>query len=585
MSVRRLVAALAVALSTMSLVPVASIPALGAGPTINGGGSSFAALEFQQWQAEVARNPYNLTVNYVAQGSTFGRTQYISGNFDFAASDIPFLTSEVATVNRTNRKDYVYVPVSAGGLGFMYNIVDRNGRRVTELRLTRRAVCRIFTEPDIRWTDPEIQNANPTIPLPDEFVRPIVRQDGSGTSYVFSEFCIDAAPDVWQAFIAYTQQVRVETTPDFQAGLPTSNWPLNIGKAGSAVAADGVAAVVADPNNGANAITYNEAGFALVRGFPNAYVQNTAGNWLLPTEDNVSVALAYATPTTDANGRTGTFKLEYSAPDPNAYFPSTYSYVIAQTTGFDPAKGEVLARFLCYAITRGQREDLTKSLGYARLSEALVNIGRDSIARIPGAPPWDQCRVQGQAPPPTPTTSPTASTVASGASGGGDAGGGGSAVGGGSSGGGAPSSGGTGTGSASVGGSSGSAGGGSVSASGGAGGTPTGAGTATGGAVVAGAPTALCQDPLTGDPVNDAALCASFGEAGAVAGGAGGSDGAVSGGGVGAAAPAAIPAINPTVADADGGPTGNEITWVLIQGASVCAVGAALAGVRRRVGW
>jgi hypothetical protein len=343
--------------------------------------------------------------------------------------------------------------------------------------------------------------------------------------------------------------------------------------------------VVADPNNGANAITYNEAGFALVRGLPNAYVQNTAGSWLLPTEDNVSVALAYAAPTTDANGRAGTFKLEYSAPDPNAYFPSTYSYVIAQTTGFDPAKGEVLARFLCYAITRGQREDLTKSLGYARLSEALVNIGRDSIARIPGAPPWDQCRVQGQAPPPTPTTSPAASTVATGATGGGD---GGSVVGGGSGGGstgggGSPSAGGTGAGSASAGGSTGSAGGGSVTASGGAGGTPTGAGTATsGGAAIPGAPAALCQDPLTGDPVNDAALCASFGEAGAIVGGAGGTDGAVSGGGV-VAAPAAIPAINPTVADADGGPTGNEITWVLIQGASVCAVGAALAGVRRRV--
>ena len=154
--------------------------AYAAGPSINGGGSSFAKLEIDQWRAEVARKPYELKVNYVAQGSTFGREQYLQGNLEFAASDIPFTANELQRLESTSRKDFRYVPVSAGGLGFMYNLIDTSGNQVTNLNLTRNAVCRMFTEVDMLWNDPEIQAANPSLALPAEYVRPIVRADGSG---------------------------------------------------------------------------------------------------------------------------------------------------------------------------------------------------------------------------------------------------------------------------------------------------------------------------------------------------------------------------------------------------------------------
>ena len=128
-----------------------------------------------------------------------------------------------------------------------------------------------------------------------------------------------------------------------------------------------------------------------------ASLQNFAGVYTQPDETNVTVALAYATGRGD-----GTFALNFKGPDPRAYFPSTYSYVLAQTTGFDPGKGATLARFLCYAVSKGQTDAVP--LKYARLSSEIVDIAIDAIVRIPGAPSKAACPVAGAPPPPPPIT-------------------------------------------------------------------------------------------------------------------------------------------------------------------------------------
>jgi len=375
----------AAALGPLSFAPT---PAAAVGPTVSGVGSSFAGVAMAQWRAEVAKAPYKLSINYSAQGSSAGRLAFINNTHDFGASDIPFTAQELSQVTRA----FAYVPVSAGGLGFMYNLKDTAGSNVTNLNLTRRAACRIFTEPGILWNDPEIAAVNPTLALPDRQILPIVRSDGSGTSYVFSEYCLTVAPDIWGVFVA-----RLQNDPNadeaFKAGLPTSVWPAT-GSSQAAARADGVSAAVADPA-GLYSITYSEAGYADIRGFPNANIQNAANEFVQPTSTAVSLALAAATARPN-----GTILLDYDLPDAAAYFPATYSYVIAPTTGFDPAKGSVLAKFLCYSVTRGQRAELMTALQYAPLSASLVEIARNAIAQIPGAPPWDQCAVGDPVPPP-----------------------------------------------------------------------------------------------------------------------------------------------------------------------------------------
>jgi ABC-type phosphate transport system substrate-binding protein len=546
---RNALVALGVTVATVPLVPR---PAAADGPTIIGAGSSFMKLEMDQWRAEVARQPYGLKINYAAQGSSFGREQYRGGNIDFAGSDIPFLQAELAGTWPRGPQDFVYVPVSAGGLGFMYNITDQSGQRVTSLKLTRAAVCTIFTTPGgLFWDDPMFATVNPGVELPHEPVVPIVRSDGSGTSYVFSEYCKTAEPNIWQAFRAFLGTTgQLGDDQELSADRPTSTWPVVNGML-AAISADGVAASVADPTSGEGRITYNEAGFAKVRGFPNAFVQNSADQYLQPDEPNVNAALSHATGRPD-----GTFQLDYTTPDPTAYFPSTYSYVIAQTTGFPPDKGAVLARFLCYAVTKGQRSDLVVALAYARLSQQLVDIARDSIAKIPGAPPWDQCAV-----PDATSTPPTTVVVVIG----GGAGGGGGTGGGGSSGG----SGGTG-------GSGGGSGGGT--ASGGTGGPTTARGSAT---TVAGATTttvpcttttttALCDSTTVGTavaPSGTPVAAASPGITAAPAGGASGSETATT-----------------VAANAESSAPGNQqVAWVLLQGGGICAAGTLFAGLRRRL--
>jgi phosphate transport system substrate-binding protein len=394
----------------VSLLAAAWICALGAtpasaSPALLGGGSGFAALEIDQWRADVARAPFNLTINYQAQGSSFGRAQFTQGTFDYGASDIQYMQQELPQLSagrcsgRPLAQCFVYVPVSAGGLALMYNLHDGTGRQVTDLELTRSAACKIFTGAITKWNNPEIVRNNPRLAGVPNDIRPVVRADGAGESFVFSEFCKAVVPAVWNAFVAQqrTTQNNSNNSLEFQAGEPTSLWPAQDWGANPVAVpfADGTANYVSDPTSGDGSITYVAAGYAKVRDFPTASVQNAAGAFTQPDEENVTVALAYASPLGN-----GTFKLAFNGPDARAYFPSTYSYILAQTTGYDAAKGAVLSRFLCYAVSKGQAN--APALRYARLSSELENIAIDAIARIPGAPSKASCPVAGAPPPPPP---------------------------------------------------------------------------------------------------------------------------------------------------------------------------------------
>jgi ABC-type phosphate transport system substrate-binding protein len=360
--------------------------------TIEGAGSSFPQLEIEQWRSDVSKKPYNINVNYVSSGSTFGRTQYIQGGVDFGVSDIAFQPDEIG---QAANRPYTYVTISAGGVGFMYNLRDATGKRIgfpasnggtgTDLKLTPRTVCRLFSEPNMMWNDAELQADNPDIQLPAERVQPVFRADGSGTGFVVQEYCIATAKDVWDAFVQYVANTPVLRTgvegDPFLAGKPSSKWPVFAGQ--SAFASDGVANVVATDTSGKNGITYVEAGFAEVRGFPNALVKNAAGIFHYPESVNVNRALTHAKRNDDA-----TVTLDYVTPDPDAYFPSSYSYAIVPTSGISTEKGAALASFLNYAVTIGQEKaDL---LGYAPLSLEIVDISLNEIVKIPGAPPKPQ---------------------------------------------------------------------------------------------------------------------------------------------------------------------------------------------------
>ncbi|MFZ4432747.1 MAG: substrate-binding domain-containing protein [Microthrixaceae bacterium] len=414
------------AVGVLAAVTVVQPPAADAqGPIVTGGGSSFVSLLVSQWRADVAKPPYNLKINYTSAGSGFGRDKFISGALDFGQSDIQFLPEEIDRLNGTNRKGFVYVPVAAGAVAFMFNVKGTNGKRITDLKLTPDAACKIFTAPNIKWNDPSIASTNPGVGLPDRRIRPVVRSDRSGTSYVLSEFCIQRAGAAWNAFKAYVGQKTCGQDQYLAAGQPVSQWPVcPDSSVSSAFASDGIANVVGNDSTGQDTITYIETGYTKVKGLPAATVQNAVGVFTPPLPANSTIALGFAKPRPN-----GTFELAYDGRDPRAYFPSTYSYAIAQTAGFDPAKGKTFAEYLYYAVCKGQER--AEPLLYSRLSSVLVDLALNAASQIPGAPARpSNCA----APPP-----PKLELAAPGAAGGGAAGGaaGGGAAGGGAAGGGA----------------------------------------------------------------------------------------------------------------------------------------------------
>jgi phosphate transport system substrate-binding protein len=355
-------------------------------PTVSGAGSTWVAIALDQWRADIAHQ--GLLINYQANGSSAGRSLYITDGVDFAASEIPFQPDELNELtNSSSPRHWQYMPDVAGGTSLMYNLHTPTGNRITSLRLNADAAAKIFTGKITTWGDPEIAALNPGLQIRSSDMRviPVIRSDGSGTSAQFSLYLADQAPAVWNPFAATNG-----------CPAPCSVWPYIAG----AVAANGSDSVANDVANDAifsGAIGYVEAGYAFGRGFPVASLHNASGNYTQPTSQNVATALTHATLYADL---TQNLVGVYRAPESNAYAMSSYSYMIlpcvvpstqvstCSTTppqNFDASKGFVLGTWILYIACAGQRE--AAPLGYSPLPPNLVQADFNAVSRLPGHPP------------------------------------------------------------------------------------------------------------------------------------------------------------------------------------------------------
>jgi phosphate transport system substrate-binding protein len=363
---RALTASIAFTLAFATVLSLTAVRVLANGPTVTGAGSTWVAIALDQWRADIAQQGYS--INFQSVGSSAGREFFIIKQVDFAASEIPFQPDELPALIAAHRS-YQYVPDVAGGTSLMYNLHTPAGTRITTLRLDALTAAKIFTGALTSWQDPEIKALNPSMQIAETHITPVIRSDGSGTSAQFSLYLANQAPAVWNAFVA------AQGCP-----APCSLWPPFNGSQ-QQNGSDGVANYVANNAVGTGAIGYVESGYALGRGFPVAYLKNHSGNFTTPTSNNVATALKHAVlyPNNTQN-----LIGVYNAPDPTAYPMSSYSYLITQTTGFDPAKGFVLGTWMLYIACAGQRE--ASPLGYSPLPPNLVADLFAAVRRIPGAP-------------------------------------------------------------------------------------------------------------------------------------------------------------------------------------------------------
>ncbi len=350
-----------------------AVPASAAATPIIGEGSSFAGPEVSQWVADVGQSPYNLPVSYTSSSSGDGRFAFANQTVDFGVTDIPYQPFPFDTKSPTF--PFAYVPVTAGGLAFMYHVSG-----LSNLQLSSYSACAVMTGGVAFWDDPIIKADNPGVSLPHVAVHPVTRSDLAGTNFVLQEYCIHEQPALWAAFVGSSAIRGLQgQVSDLSATAPRSDWPLfpsAIPVSGSTTAAQ----TVADPNNNGY-ITAVETAYAIEDHTPVASMKNASGVYTQPGAVNVASALAYATQQPD-----GVHVLNFDGKGPKVYNPSTYSYLITPTTGWNSSKGATLSAFANYALTLGQEK--APKIGYASLGLSLEQFGVNTIsAGVPGAVP------------------------------------------------------------------------------------------------------------------------------------------------------------------------------------------------------
>ena len=378
---RRLVVPFAAAVLAALILgsgPMASVDAQESYQRISGEGSSWAANAIDAMRVNVRQ--FGITVDFNPSGSSAGRKNYLNGTVDFAASDIPFQfePEDGSAPENPAPNSYVYIPVTAGGTAFMYNL-KINGQQVTNLRLSGENISKIFTGVIKLWNDPAIVADNPGLTLPARAVVPVVRSDGSGASAQFTLWMIARHKPIWDAFCQASGRAPKCGSTSF---YPTP--PGGIAQSGDLGVTGYVSQGFAE-----GAIGYVNYSYALGVQFPVVKVLNAGGYYTEPTPENVAVSLLQAKINNDesnpATYLTQDLSGVYTNTDPRSYELSSYSYFILPTKvggQFNEAKGRTLGAFAYYAMCQAQQQ--SASLGYSPLPINLVTASFDQIAKIPG---------------------------------------------------------------------------------------------------------------------------------------------------------------------------------------------------------
>src|SRR5215469_14430500 len=378
MRVRRLTASAVVAVAALasSMLP-ADQPALAATYVpISGAGSTWSYNAINDWITNVSQ--FGMKVNYQPVGSTAGRQEFKDGTVDWGASEIPYGVHDGNNFDPPPNRGYAYMPDTAGGTTFMYNLKIGN-TRVTNLRLSGKAIAGIFTGTITHWNDPIIAADNPGLTLPAIQIVPVVRSDGSGATAEFTQWMLATQSSAWQAYCA-----KVGRNPCTQ----TSAYPVLPGSAMVGQPGDlGVSGYVSQ-QQADGAIGYVEYSYALETGFPVAKVLNAAGYYTEPTAGHVAVSLLKAQINSDKSSAlylTQDLSQVYTDTDPRTYELSSYSYMILPTDLTNPMttnKGFTLGAFGAYLLCQGQVP--LDALGYSSLPINLVEAGFQQLQKIPG---------------------------------------------------------------------------------------------------------------------------------------------------------------------------------------------------------
>lgn len=315
----------------------------GAQQQVTGAGATFPAPAYAKW-AEAFSKLNQTQVNYQSIGSSGGIRQIDGKTVDFGATDAPLKDEELA------RKGQVQFPTLIGGVVPVANI---RGVGPGQLRLTGAVLADIYLGKISRWSDPAIRALNPQLSLPDAVITPVFRTDGSGTTFIFTNYLSKTSAD-WKSKVG-------EST--------TIGWPTGSGGRGNV----GVAALV---SRIPNSIGYVEYAYVKQGRLSHALVQNAAGAWPEPGTSAFSAA---------ANGvdwSSSHYQILTNAPSPDAWPITGATFILMHLKPERADRSSLVLRFFHWSMTEGN--EMAVGLGYATLPKDVLPAVEATWARILG---------------------------------------------------------------------------------------------------------------------------------------------------------------------------------------------------------
>lgn len=321
-----------------------SVPAI-AQTTLNGAGATFPYPMYSKWFSKYHDAHPDIQFNYQSIGSGGGIRQVLAGTVDFGASDGPISDEQLAQA----KTKILHVPTVLGAVVPAYNVSGVSG----EIKFTPEALAGIFLGKITNWNDKAIASANPGVNFPkDEPIVVIHRSDGSGTTFIFTDYLSKVSSD-WQG----------------QAGKGTSvKWPVGLGGKGN----EGVAGMIRQMQG---AIGYIELIYAVQNKITYGTVKNAAGDYVKASLDSVTAAAA------SVKSMPADFRVSITnAPGKDAYPISSFTWLLIPAQSKDAAKGKMIADFLNWMVEDGQK--MTADLTYAPLPASVAAKVKDEIKQV-----------------------------------------------------------------------------------------------------------------------------------------------------------------------------------------------------------
>ena len=321
---------------------------------LTGAGATFPFPLIDLWRVEYNNVYNNVNLNYQSIGSGGGIKQHIEKTVNFAASDKPMSDSELELAPGT-----LHIPESIGGVVMVYNIPEVPDKG---LKLTGDTIARIFLGEITRWDDPAITGQNPGLSLPDKEIVTAHRSDGSGTTFIFTDYLSVVSSD-WDEKIGKGKSVP---------------WPSGLAAAGN----EGVAGIVKSTEY---AIGYIELAYAFQTGMSYAFVENgDQTDFIEPTLDSISAASSGVADNLPAAEESWVGVSLVNAPGADSYPIASFTYLLVyddlkQVTK-DKDQAKAVIHLIHWMITDGQ--EFSSSLLYVPLADKVTELGKQGLGKI-----------------------------------------------------------------------------------------------------------------------------------------------------------------------------------------------------------